>query len=60
LTSQSEQSPMLESLASQFKVWHEAIKAKDKEKAIRLGEALNHAGGLVNDFIMDNKSNDEK
>ncbi len=40
LTSQSEQGPILESLASQFKVWHEAIKAKDKEKAIRLGRSI--------------------
>jgi len=60
LTPQSELGPMLESLAVQFKIWHEAIKAKDKEKAIRLGEALNHAGGLMSDFVLEEKPDTHK
>jgi len=60
LTPQSELGPMLESLAVQFKIWHEAIKAKDKEKAIRLGEALNHAGGLISDFVLEEKPDTHK
>jgi len=60
LTPQSELGPMFESLAVQFKIWHEAIKAKDKEKAIRLGEALNHAGGLISDFVLEEKPDTHK
>jgi tetratricopeptide (TPR) repeat protein len=60
LTPQSELGRMLESLAGQFKIWHEAIKAKDKKKAIRLGEALNQAGGLISDFILEEKPDTHK
>jgi len=60
LTPQTELGPMLESLAGQFKVWHEAIKVKDKKKAIRLGEALNRAGGLISNFVLEEKPDTQK
>ncbi|MCF7972220.1 MAG: M56 family metallopeptidase, partial [Phycisphaerae bacterium] len=44
LADQVEQGAMFKALATQFRVWHDVIKTRDKARALKIGEMLNEMG----------------